>query len=111
MQTHPVQTGISLLHIHNNNSNPAACCYECEVVKFQFAQDEFASGQTRAFPKIWPQITYTACNQSCYKASVYRITPTLGPVNAFSLCLRKGSWTVIGNEKPYVAVVTGTCSI
>jgi hypothetical protein len=96
--------------VYANNSNPEACCYECEVVKFQFAQDEFASGQTRVFPKILPQITYTACDELCYRPSVLRLYPTLGPISPFSLCLRKGSWTITGNEKPYVAVVTGTCT-
>jgi hypothetical protein len=99
------------IKVYPNNSDPEACCYECEVVRFQFADDEFASGQTRTWPNIFPQIVYTACDELCYRASVTRVFPTLGPINPISLCLRKGSWTVIGNEKPYVAVVTGTCSI
>lgn len=100
--------------VYPNNSDPEACCYECETVQFSFSNDEFVSGAARPFPRIFPMIVYTACNRECYRATIRLIKPLDdldAPYPPFTLCLRKGSWTVLGNEQPYVAVVTGTCSI
>lgn len=102
------------ISVYSNNSDPEACCYECETVQFSFSNNEFISGATRPFPRIFPMVIYTSCDRGCYRAETKLITPLDDldqPYPPFTLCLRKGSWTVIGNEEPYVAVVTGTCSI
>ena len=91
------------------NQDPENCCHECEAVEFTFDSRELLSG-VREFPEIYPSIYFTTCEEGCYRLTKFvYFNDSIAP--SFVRCVRKNSWTIMGNKYPVTVNILSTCSI
>lgn len=100
--------------------DPDKCCWECRTYQFIFNVKELngVNQGIRLFPDIYPAIIGTSCDNElgCYVPIQINLFPFGANYNPFvsqvrTACLRKDSYTIIGNYFPVTVNDLGPCSI
>jgi hypothetical protein len=97
------------------------CCWECRTYQFTFDSDEiphdFGDGPgIRIFPNIYPQIVGTSCDEvnGCYTPKSIVAIPisnaTVYQPYIYTACLRKNSYTIMGNVYNVTVADLGPCT-
>lgn len=101
--------------------DPDGCCWECRLYTFTFDPKEmswYSPGQSsgvRVFPDVYPTIVGTLCEPEtgCYvpfKQFIYPDIYGIYSTPVVSLCLRKGSYSIIGNKFNVNVVNVAACN-
>lgn len=101
--------------------DPDGCCWECRLYTFTFDPKEmswYSPGQpsgVRIFPDVYPTIVGTRCDPEtgCYvpfKQFIYPDVYGIYSTPVVSFCLRKGSYTIVGNKFNVNVVNVAACN-